>query len=380
MGAGNATSNRESASTNERPARISAEKPSPAPEIASADPWQRAAQVSVVGLFVLAAMTSLYFTHSVVVPVLLAFVVATILLPVVEHLETWRVPRALGVVLVSLILLSIIFLLATILTIPLTYWMGRASEIGALIREKMRSINEPLTMLREMGSALGQAAGMEGGGLKIDQSSTSIVGGILSFVTPAVSQTVLFLFAMIFYLIYQKRIKKGLVFLVEERETRLTTLRIITDVQENLTTYFGAFTLVNICIGTVTTLLAYVAGLPNALLWGVLAAVLNYIPYLGPATMIATLFFVGVFTLPTVVQALFAPVAFIAITTIEGQLIAPTFIGHKLTLNPFSIFLSIAFWTWMWGPIGAFLATPILIIGMVIVRHVYSQDLPELPE
>jgi predicted PurR-regulated permease PerM len=378
MGAGEATSNRTVVNGDTRPARA---KPVAAGDTVDRfDPWQRAAQISLVGLFALAMMASLYLTHSVVVPVLLAFVVATILLPVVEYLEAWRLPRGISVVLVTVALVSVIFVLATVLSIPLTYWVGRATELGGLIKEKLRSINQPLSMLRELGATLGQAAGMESGGLKVEQGSANIVSGILAFLTPAVSQTILFLFAMIFYLIYQKRIKKGLVFLVQDRDTRLTTLRIITDIQENMTAYFGAFTLVNVCIGAVTVLLAYLVGLPNPLLWGVLAAVLNYIPYLGPATVIATLFFVGVFALPTVLEALVAPAAYIAITTIEGQFIAPAFIGHRLTLNPFSIFLSIAFWTWMWGPIGAFLAVPLLIVGMVILRHTLTEDLPELPE
>ena len=344
------------------------------------DAWQRAAQFATVGLFTLAILGCLHFSHSVVVPVLLALVVGTILLPVVQFLENWRAPRALAVAVVALALVAVVFVLATLLSLPLTYWLSRATELGSLIRQKLQSINQPLSMLKELGAAFSQATGAEQGGLKVDQSSTNIVGGIFSLLTPAVSQTVLFLFAMIFYLIYQKEIRTGAVFLVRERSTRLKTLRIISDIEQNMTVYFGAFTLVNIGLGIVTALLAYVVGLPNPLLWGVLAAVLNYIPYLGPAIVVATLFFVGVFALPTVPEALVAPAAFIAITTLEGQVIGPAVIGHRLTLNPFSIFLSIAFWTWMWGPIGAFLAVPILIAGMVVIRHIFLEEKPDLPE
>lgn len=349
-------------------------------DLAQVDGWQRATQFATIGLFALAVLGCLYLSHSVVVPVLLALVVGTILLPVVEFLEKWRAPRALAVVVVALALIGVVFILATVLSLPLTYWLSRATELGSLIKQKLHSINQPLSMLKELGAVFSQATGAEQGGLKVDQTSTNIVGGIFSLLTPAVSQTVLFLFAMIFYLIYQKEIRTGAVFLVHDRDARLKTLRIISDIEQNMTTYFGAFTVVNIGLGIVTALLAYIVGLPNPLLWGVLAAVVNYIPYIGPAIVVATLFFVGVFALPTVPEALVAPAAFIAITTIEGQVIGPAVIGHRLTLNPFSIFLSIAFWTWMWGPIGAFLAVPLLIAGMVVIRHVFMEEKPDLPE
>jgi predicted PurR-regulated permease PerM len=344
------------------------------------DRLERTTQIATIGLFTLAVLGCLYLSHSVVVPVLLALVVGTILLPVVELLERWRAPRALAVAVVALALVAIVFVLATVLSLPLTYWLSRASELGWLIREKLQSINQPLAMLKELGAVFSQATGADQSAIKVDQASTNIVGGIFSLVTPAVSQTVLFVFAMVFYLIYQKEIRTGAVFLVQDRKARLTTLRIISDIEQNMTAYFGAFTLVNIGLGIVTALLAYFVGLPNPLLWGVLAAVVNYIPYLGPAIVATTLFFVGIFALPSLAEAVIAPAAFVAITTIEGQVISPAIIGHRLTLNPFSIFLSIAFWTWMWGPIGAFLAVPLLIAGMVVIRHVFLEEKPDLPE
>ena len=344
------------------------------------DRLERTTQIATIGLFTLAVLGCLYLSHSVVVPVLLALVVGTILLPVVELLERWRAPRALAVAVVALALVAIVFVLATVLSLPLTYWLSRASELGWLIREKLQSINQPLAMLKELGAVFSQATGADPSAIKVDQASTNIVGGIFSLVTPAVSQTVLFVFAMVFYLIYQKEIRNGAVFLVQDRKARLTTLRIISDIEQNMTAYFGAFTLVNIGLGIVTALLAYFVGLPNPLLWGVLAAVVNYIPYLGPAIVATTLFFVGIFALPSLAEAVIAPAAFVAITTIEGQVISPAIIGHRLTLNPFSIFLSIAFWTWMWGPIGAFLAVPLLIAGMVVIRHVFLEEKPDLPE
>ena len=122
-----------------------------------------------------------------------------------------------------------------------------------------------------------------------------------------------------------------------------------------MTTYFGTFTIVNICLGLVTVALTWFVGLPNPLLWGVLAGLLNYIPYIGPAIVVATLTVVGLVTYPTLGEVAVAPLIYLAIVTIEGQFITPAFMGRRLELNPFAVFLAIAFCTWLWGPIGAFL-------------------------
>jgi predicted PurR-regulated permease PerM len=118
--------------------------------------------------------------------------------------------------------------------------------------------------------------------------------------------------------------------------------------------------------------LAAAVGLSNPLLWGVLAGTLNFIPYLGPAIMVATLLVIGLMTLPTLKDALVPPILWIVVTTVEGQFLTPTIIGHRHTLNPFLVFLSIAFWAWMWGPIGAFLAVPLLISADALQRHLSS--------
>jgi predicted PurR-regulated permease PerM len=127
-------------------------------------------------------------------------------------------------------------------------------------------------------------------------------------------------------------------------------------------------------------MLTWFVGLPNPLLWGVLAGVLNYVPYIGPAVVTATLAVVSLLTFSTLGEAVVAPLIFIAVVTIEGQFLTPMFMGRRLELNPFAVFLSIAVWTWLWGPIGAFLAVPMLIALSITLGHVFADTKPELPE
>jgi predicted PurR-regulated permease PerM len=349
-------------------------------EPAPIDSWLRMSQIATVGLFVIALLWAAYVAQPVVVPVVLAWTIATIVLPVVTWLQGYRVPRAVAVLLVTLALIGVIGLFLLLLSTPIAYWLGRASELGMLMKQKFQMMTQPLAMLDEVRKALNSITSGGEGGIKVEQQSGTVVSTIVGVLTPAVSQFILFVGALIFYLVYQKRIRTTAVFFLRDRETRLTALRTLSDIDGNMTIYFGTFTLVNMGLGVVTVALTWLVGLPNPLLWGVLAAVLNYVPYIGPTIVTATLAVVGLITFPTLGEAAVAPLVFLAVVTVEGHFVTPTIIGRRLTLNPFAVFLAIAFCTWLWGPIGAFLAVPLLMALTVALANAFGEEKPFLPE
>jgi predicted PurR-regulated permease PerM len=320
-----------------------------------------------------------YVAQPVIVPLLLAWSIATIMLPVVRWLQDLGVPRVAAILAVTVLLLIVITALLMVLSAPLTYWLGRAAELGMILKEKLRTISQPLAFLEEFRNAISSVGGGTQPILKVEQQPAT-AATVFSIVTPAVSQTVLFVGALIFYLVYQKRLRDTAVFLLKDRDARLLALRALSDVDEHMTTFFGTFTIVNICLGLVTAMLTWFVGLPNPLLWGVLAGVLNYVPYVGPAIVTATLAVVSLLTFSTLGEAVVAPLIFLAVVTVEGHFLTPMFMGRRLELNPFAVFLSIAVWTWLWGPIGAFLAVPMLIALSVTLGHVFAESKPELPE
>jgi predicted PurR-regulated permease PerM len=344
------------------------------------DAWLRMSQVAVIGLFVIAVLWAAYVAQPVVVPVVLAWTIATIVLPIVRWMQEQGLPRPLAVVIVTLTLLTVIVTLLAVLSTPVAYWLGRASELGMLMRQKLQMMTQPLAMLDEVRKALNAITIGGEGGIKVETQSGTLVTTIIGVLTPAVSQFILFIGALIFYLVYQKRIRSTAASFVSDRDAKLTTLRTLSDIDSNMTVYFGTFTVVNVCLGMVTMLLTWLVGLPNPLLWGVLAAVLNYVPYIGPAIVTGTLAVVGLLTFPTLAEAAVAPLIYIAIVTVEGQFVTPTVIGRQMTLNPFAVFLAIAFCTWLWGPIGAFLAVPLLMALTVALANAFGEEKPDLPE
>jgi predicted PurR-regulated permease PerM len=349
-----------------------------APAPAEVDAWVRASQIAAIGLFVIALLWCAYVSQPVLVPVLLAWAIATIVLPIVKWMGDRGVPRVLAAVFVTVLLFVVIVCLLALLSTPVAYWLGRATEIGTLIKQKLQTMGQPLVLIEELQKAL-NAIGSGESTLRVEQQST-LVGTIFSILTPALSQFILFLGALVFYLIYQNRLRSTVVYLLRDRQARLATLRTLNDIDENMTTYFGTFTIVNIGLGLVTVALTWFVGLPNPLLWGVLAGVLNYIPYIGPAIVIATLAVVGLVTYPTLGEVAVAPLVYVGIVTIEGQFITPAFMGRRLELNPFAVFLAIAFCTWFWGPIGAFLAVPLLMALTVTLNNVVADEPPDLPD
>jgi predicted PurR-regulated permease PerM len=340
-----------------------------APMLDSVERWNWAVRISVVGLFVVALAVIAFELASVVVPVVLAWVVAMVLLPVVDGLERRGLPRALTSIVLVILLIASLMVIVGVLTVPLTYWVGRGSELGALLKERLQTVEKPFAFFDEIGNALSQVTGRGANESAVNLSSSNILTVILSVLTPVVSETLIFLVALVFNLIYHRDIQSGMLLVFQNDSTRQMAKDILKDIQVNTSVYFGTLTVVNICLGIAATVLTWLVGLPHPFLWGMLAAVLNFIPYLGAAIVIATLFVVGLIAFSALSHAVIAPLTYLGITALEGQVITPTLIGHRLTINPFLVFLSIAFWTWMWGPVGTFLAVPILLCAMVVMRR-----------
>lgn len=346
----------------------------------SIDPWVRASQIALIGLFVIALLWGTHAAQPIIVPILLAWVIATIVHPVVSFMHRHKMPRGLAAILVTVAFVVVVVSVLTLLSTPLTYWLGRATELGALIKQKLETINQPLALLDEVRKTLSSVAGGDAGALKVEQPSANVVATIFAVLMPAVSQFIVFVGALMFYLVYQEKIQRTAVLFLRDRAARLTALRTLSDIDENMTTYFSTFTVVNICLAAVTVLLTWFVSLPNPLLWGVLAGVLNYVPYIGPAIVVATLAIVSLVGFPTLAEAAVAPLIYIAVVTVEGHFLTPAFMGRRLELNPFAVFLAIAFCTWLWGPVGAFVAVPLLMALTVTLGHMLTEEKPQLPE
>ena len=189
----------------------------------------------------------------------------------------------------------------------------------------------------------------------------------------------LFFVTLIFFLAVEMDFRKYMVSFFATRDGKLRFIRIANDVEQNLASYVFVVTVINFCLGTAVAFGAWLFGFATPVLFGLLAMVLNYIPYIGPACMTVVLFAVGLVSFSSATYALVPPAAFVSLATLEGQFITPTVLGHQLTLNPLVVLLALAFWAWIWGPMGTFLAVPLTIIGLVTLHHLFPPDESRLP-
>jgi predicted PurR-regulated permease PerM len=147
-----------------------------------------------------------------------------------------------------------------VLTVPLIYWVGRASELGALVKKRLQTPGNPFAFFDEIGNALSQATGGDKSASAVNLSSSDIVAVIFSTLTPVVSETLFFLVALAFNLIYHRDIQSGMLLLFRNDSTRQVAKDILKDIQVNTSIYFGTFTLVNICLGIAATVMTWLVG------------------------------------------------------------------------------------------------------------------------
>jgi predicted PurR-regulated permease PerM len=158
-------------------------------------------------------------------------------------------------------------------------------------------------------------------------------------------------------------------------EGALTTARVIQQVVDATSTYLGTITLINAGLGALTAGALWLLGMPSPVMWGGIVAVANYIPYLGPIVAALLLFAGGLMTYPDVWHALGPPGIFICFHLVEANFFTPMVVGHRLTISPLSILISLSFWAWIWGTTGALLAVPLLIIMKTIFSAAGTPDI-----
>jgi predicted PurR-regulated permease PerM len=156
-------------------------------------------------------------------------------------------------------------------------------------------------------------------------------------------------------------------------------LRILNAIEQHLGGYLLTVTMINCGVGTATGIVCALTGMPNPAGLGALAATLNYFPIIGPVATFAILTVVGVVAFPTLSAGLIAPLAFVGIAFLEGHFVTPTIIGRRLALNALAVFIALAFWTWLWGPMGGFLSSPLLIVALILREHLMPADSPQMP-
>lgn len=331
---------------------------------------------ALAGLLLIAVVAVLYVAKAFFLPVVMAMVAGTMLSPAATFLEKRRVPRAVGAVLIVAAVTAIVAFIFTLIASPVMTWSSHLPELAGQLKDKMHVFDRPLALWQELQTMVGGSDGLP----SLQLPKIEWVQPTLEFLSPTFAEFLLFFATLILFIASWRDLRRALIMTFGERDARLRTLRILNEIEVHLGNYLLTVTVINIGVGIATGIVCAITGMPNPAGLGALAATLNFIPIIGPVAMFLILVVVGLVAFPTIGGGLAAAIAFAGITFLEGHFVTPTIIGRRLALNALAVFIALAFWTWLWGPMGAFLSSPLLIVGLILKEHLLPENSPQLPQ
>ncbi|QWT19501.1 AI-2E family transporter [Bacillus sp. NP157] len=329
------------------------------------------------GLFVLAMLAASFVAREVILPVVLAFILKLLLQPVMRLFERMRVPRVLASLLMIVALFGILGGLGSALSGPAANWAKRLPEGLPRLQERVKVVSGPLDSLKGM---IDHAKGMVGAGdaghaapaaaSAAPASATDIQSTILAGVQTFASEFLTTFLVLFFLLNSGDTFLRRLVEVMPRFKDKRQVIDISQQVESDVSSYLVTITVMNAAVGVVTGLAMWALGLPDAVLWGAVAFLLNYVPILGPLVGLVTFLGVGMLSLDPLWKAFMPMILYGAIHVIEGETITPMLLARRFTLNPVLVIISLLFWDWMWGVPGAILAVPMLAITKIVCDRI----------
>jgi predicted PurR-regulated permease PerM len=326
---------------------------------------------ALTGLFILAAFYTLYFGRDFFLPIVLALLFSFLFNPVVRTFRRLRIPEALGAFLVVFGLLGALALGVYQLAGPAYDWAQRAPKTMRRLEDKLRDLKKPVQTVSKATEQVEKITQVGGGRQPqtVEVRSESLGERMFSQATDVVAGGTVMFILLFFLLASGDLFLRKLVGVLPSVDDKKRAVDIARQIETDISAYLLTITVINLGLGAAVWGLMTLLGVPNPLLWGVLAMVSNFIPYLGPILMITVLAMVGFLTFQDTARALMVPLAFVGLHALESYLVTPMVLGRRLTLNPVVIFLALTFWGWLWGITGAILAVPIMVVFKILCDH-----------
>lgn len=326
--------------------------------------------LALTGLLVLAAFYTLYFGRAFFLPIVLALLLNSLLSPVVRGLKKLRIPNALGAALVVFGLLGGLGVGVYELSGPAYEWAQKAPQTMRRLERKLRDFKKPVQTMSKATEQVEKITQVGGATPQAVEVTTETLGErMFTKATDLVAGGVVMVILLFFLLASGDLFLRKLIRVLPSLADKRKAVEIARQIQTDISSYLMTITVINVALGLAVWGILTFLGVPNPLLWGVLALVTNYIPYLGAIVMIAVLAMVGFLTFDNTTQAMIVPLSFVGLNILESYLVTPLVLGHRLTLNPVVIFLGLTFWGWLWGITGALLAVPIMVVLKIFCDH-----------
>ena len=327
--------------------------------------------VAIIGTFAILLVGAVYYARSFFLPLILALLITFTFMPMVRYFHRRGIPPVVTAVVAVLAIAAIGACAVILLADPVSKMIGEAPSLMAKLKERFAFLQRPMAMLSEAGRQGSQSgeAPAAGGTQRVVLAQPGFLAWAADTLTGIGTTMGATLLLTIFLLASSDTFLQKIVRSAASLSDKKRSLRIVHDVEYEVSRYLITITAINLCFGTLVGLSMAAYGMPNPVAFAVAATFLNYIPYIGAIIGITLTAAVSLITFPAFTFAMLPPLTYLAFHLLEGNVLTPLTLGRRLELNSVAILIAVAFGGWMWGIIGAIVGVPLLVVIKVFCDH-----------
>ena len=330
--------------------------------------------IALTGLFILAVFYTIYFMRSILLPIVLALLLSYLLRPIVRALAQLKIPLPVGAAFILIGFLALVGSGISALATPTVEWLEKAPAGLAELQYKLLPLKKSMAQVTQASGEIEKLAATNAETKTVEVKRHPISEMFFMRTPEFIASAVLLTILLYFLLVYDQVFIAKLVKLLPTLSDKKTAVAIAHDIESQVSRYLFTVAAINACLGLAVGAAVGLLGLRNPVMWGVMVALLNFVPYLGALTGIICMTVGAALSFDSLGYALIFPAVYLAFGALEGSFITPWVMGRSLTLNPVIILLSLTFWGWMWGIVGIILAVPILAAFKIFCAHIKPME------
>jgi predicted PurR-regulated permease PerM len=329
-------------------------------------PLPRSTQSVCLGILTaIAILWCLYVARDIMLPVVLAIVLKLLFQPLVKLLERGHIPKAVGALVSIALLLGVFVGLGMLLSSPASRWAGQLPQAWPMLQKRFAVLQAPVAHIQKTLENMGIHI-TTGGTDSFFSHPVGMATAVFSGTGTVASHLLETLLVLFYLLVFGETFLRRLVEVLPRFDDKREAVEISMHMEKDLSAYLLTITIINAVVGCATGAVMWICGVPGAILWGVVAFCLNFVPILGPFFGILVFLSVGIVTWGFEWYSILPAGLYFAIHVAEGEIITPMLLASRFTINPVAVMLSLIFWYWMWGVAGAILAVPMLAIMKIV--------------